>query len=234
MEISTNELLVLIVLAVFCWKLKEALDEVERRAKQQLRSFTPTSAGEAGSTHALKSGVHLPNADKALEGGVAGRLRDIERVDRSFDAKWFIESAGIAYEKIIAAFAQGDRKTLRALLADYVYETFVHEIDDRESRDEHVEFTFIRLKQSEVSDACIFDGRMQIIVAFNSEIVMATRNSAGLVVAGDPAQVVDANDLWTFVKEKPEAPIWRLARTESPVEEQTGRWEERALQVDGA
>jgi predicted lipid-binding transport protein (Tim44 family) len=232
MEISTNELLVLIVLAVFCWKLREWLDEAERRAKQQLHSLT-SPADERGSGHPATSGAHLPPNDVS-PGSIASRLRDVERADRSFDAKWFLESAGIAYEKIITAFAQADRTTLRALLADDVYETFAREIEDRESRDEHVEFTFIRLKRSEISDAGVFDGLMQIVVSFESEIVMATRNSAGFVVAGEPAKLMNTSDLWTFVKENPESPVWKLARTESPSKAQASASEKRVLQVSGA
>jgi predicted lipid-binding transport protein (Tim44 family) len=74
---------------------------------------------------------------------------------------------------------------------------------------------------------------MQIVVAFDSEIVMATRNSTGFVVAGEPAQVMNASDLWTFVKENPARPIWRLARTESPAEKQSGGSENRVLENSG-
>jgi predicted lipid-binding transport protein (Tim44 family) len=233
MEISTNELFVLIILALFCWKIRRVLDDAELRAKQHLRSLTAPAdrgRGEGAPASGMRS---TSSIDEMPENRVVGRLHDIERADRSFDAKWFIENAGVAYEKIITAFALGDRKTLRALLTDDVYETFVHEIEDRESRDEHVEFTFICLKRSEIIDAGIFDGRMQIVVAFDSELVMATRNMAGFVVAGEPAQVINARDLWTFVREGPASLIWRLARTESPTEKQGGASEGRYLQVSG-
>jgi predicted lipid-binding transport protein (Tim44 family) len=216
MEISANELFVLIILAIVCWKLREALDEVERRTKQQFHSPAPAAKSGRGD-HALAGGASSPsNADGIPDGGVSGRLRDIERVDRSFNTTWFIDNANIAYEKIIAAFAQSDRELLRTLLTDDVYEAFVREIDDRESRDEHLELSFIRLKRSEIVDAGISQGRPQIVVSFDSELVMATRNSAGLVVAGQPAKVINALDLWTFVKTSPASPIWQVARTESP------------------
>jgi predicted lipid-binding transport protein (Tim44 family) len=233
MEISTNELFALIILAIFCWKIRQSLDDAERRAKQHLHALTAPTDGGRGDHVSVSKTPSTSNADEAQKSSLASRLSDLESADRSFDAKWFVENASIAYEKIITAFAQGDRALLRALLTDDVYETFAHEIADRESRGEYVEFTFIRLKRSEIVGAGVFNGGMQISVVFDSEIVMTTRNSTGLVVAGDPRRVINTSDLWSFVKEEPGSPVWKLARTESPDEKQEGASDDRVRQVSG-
>ena len=44
--------------------------------------------------------------------------------DPSFNPKEFINGAKLAYEMIVVAFADGDRKTLKNLLSREVYEGF--------------------------------------------------------------------------------------------------------------
>ena len=50
-----------------------------------------------------------------------------------FDPEHFLTGAKAAYEMIVTAFAEGDRATLKNLLAPDVYEGFVAAIAERES-----------------------------------------------------------------------------------------------------
>ena len=58
-----------------------------------------------------------------------------------------LEGAKSAYEMIVTAFAQGDRKTLKDLLSREVYEGFERAITEREQRGEKVETTFVSDRQ---------------------------------------------------------------------------------------
>ena len=53
---------------------------------------------------------------------IAAGLDAIVAADPSFDAKHFITGARAAYEMIVTAFAEGDRRQLRSLLSREVYE----------------------------------------------------------------------------------------------------------------
>jgi predicted lipid-binding transport protein (Tim44 family) len=44
-------------------------------------------------------------------------LRELVTADSSFDPKEFIGGATMAYEMIVSAYADGDRKTLKSLLS---------------------------------------------------------------------------------------------------------------------
>ena len=52
-------------------------------------------------------------------------LRAIKDADPSFDPKTFADGAKMAYEMIVMAYADGDRKTLKNLLSREVYDGFV-------------------------------------------------------------------------------------------------------------
>ncbi|MBP0573496.1 Tim44/TimA family putative adaptor protein, partial [Mycobacterium tuberculosis] len=58
-------------------------------------------------------------------------LATIVSIDRSFDRESFLEGAAAAYEMIVTAFAAGDRRTLKPLLSQEVFDGFAHAIDER-------------------------------------------------------------------------------------------------------
>jgi predicted lipid-binding transport protein (Tim44 family) len=221
MELGANELAVLIILAVAFWKIRQVLEDLERRASHQLHQSI-LAPGEAGSQPGAVRGAidslnpTSANVDGKLNDGLASRLDDIHLADPTFEVSRFLDSARIVYETVVVAFANGDRELLRDLLAPSVYDAFALDIAGREARAEHAETAFVSLKRADIVDAGIFNGRMQITIAFESELVTATRDSAGVVVAGDPTRVVIVGDLWTFTKDSASrSPVWKLAATES-------------------
>ena len=67
------------------------------------------------------------------------------------DAKdQFIEGAKIAYEKIIVAFAKGEKNILKPLLGKKMYKNFSDEIDKRNKENLKSELTFIGVKSAEI------------------------------------------------------------------------------------
>ena len=56
------------------------------------------------------------------------------REDPAFDVKHFIAGARAAYEMIVTAYAEGDRRSLKNLLAREVYDGFEAAIRERETQ----------------------------------------------------------------------------------------------------
>lgn len=145
---------------------------------------------------------------------VAQGLDAIKAADPSFDAKVFMEGARAAYEMIVTAFAQGDRKTLRPLLADDVFQGFAGVISEREKRGESVESTFVGIDNAAISEAELKGRTAQITVTFTSQLVTATRDRDGNVVDGTPDKVSTVTDVWTFARETTARdPNWKLVAT---------------------
>jgi predicted lipid-binding transport protein (Tim44 family) len=143
-------------------------------------------------------------------------LDEIARLEPHFDAREFLTGAKGAYEMIVTAFAQGDRRTLKDLLSKDVYEGFERAIVERERRGEKVETTFVSIDKAEIAGVEVRGANAQIVVRFLSKLITATRDAAGAVVDGSPDTVVDVTDVWTFARALGSRdPNWLLVATEA-------------------
>lgn len=147
---------------------------------------------------------------------VAAGLDTIVQAEPSFDAQAFLEGAKVAYEMIVTAFAQGDRKVLKDLLSRDVYEGFDKVIAERESQHETVETTFVSIDGAEIVNAEAQGGQAQITIHFRSKLITATRDASGAVLEGSPDTVADITDIWTFARAiSSRDPNWQLVATEA-------------------
>ena len=94
---------------------------------------------------------------------VASGLDIIVREDKTFDAKHFLTGARAAYEMIVLAYAQGDRRALKSLLSREVYDGFEASIGERESKGETVETRFVTIEKSDIT-AVELRGRVLVAV----------------------------------------------------------------------
>ena len=136
---------------------------------------------------------------------------------RRFDPDEFLAGGKAAYEMIVTAFAEGDRKTLKQLLSREVYDGFVAAItrargarrDHRIQVRRHRQGRDHRRRASRAATA-------QVTVRFLSKLISATRDKDGAVIDGDPVHVGDVTDIWTFARETTSRdPNWKLVATES-------------------
>lgn len=147
---------------------------------------------------------------------VATGLDAIVESDKTFDANHFIAGARAAYEMIVGAFAAGDRRALKNLLAREVYDGFDAAIRERESKGETVESRFVSLETAEIIGAEMRGSTAQVTVRFVSQLITATRDKSGNVVEGNPDKVTDVTDVWTFARDLTSRdPNWKLVATEA-------------------
>lgn len=147
---------------------------------------------------------------------LAAGLDDIASNEPDFDAPTFQNGAKAAYEWIVSAFAKGDRKALRDLLSKEVFDSFSGVIAGREQRGETAETTFVSIDKADITHAEVKGLSMLITVRFVSKIITATRDRAGAVVDGNPEQVTDVTDVWTFAREaRSRDPNWKLVATQA-------------------
>ena len=143
-------------------------------------------------------------------------LLDIVRVDANFDPSHFLQGAKAAYEIIVTAFAEGNRRTLKDLLGPEVYDGFNSVITDRESRGEQIDQSFVGIKSADLVEAELKGGMAHLTVKFVSELISATRDKAGEVISGDPKRIREVTDIWTFAREAiSRNPNWKLVATQA-------------------
>jgi predicted lipid-binding transport protein (Tim44 family) len=227
------------ILAVFVvWKLRSVLGqrtgaepppgEAMRRERPPGAARPAEPANEDGKVVRLpgvRSGEARPASREADPerwkpwaapgSAAAAGLDAIVARDSSFDLRGFVEGAKAAYEMIVVAFAQGDRKGLKPLLSNDVYESFAAAIAQREKDGHKVETTFVSIDRAAVEDAQLRGTTAQVTMRMVSKLITATKNAAGEVIDGNPDKVVDTVDVWTFARDVASRdPNWKLIATE--------------------
>jgi predicted lipid-binding transport protein (Tim44 family) len=152
----------------------------------------------------------------ALGSPVAKGLDAITAADKGFDVKQFIAGARAAYEMIVTAYATGDRRSLKNLLAREVYDGFESVIREREARGETAETRFVSIDATEITNAELRGKVAQLTLRFVSQLVSVTRDRNGNVIDGSADTVSSVTDVWTFAREVASRdPNWNLVATEA-------------------
>jgi len=147
---------------------------------------------------------------------LAASLDAVATAEPNFDAKHFVAGARAAYEMIVNAFAEGDRRMLKNLLSRDVYDGFESAITERERRHETMENRFVSIDTAEISAADQRGRTAQLTVRFHSKLITATRDSNGNVIDGSAERVSDVTDVWTFARDvSSRDPNWKLVATEA-------------------
>ncbi|MDF1610493.1 Tim44/TimA family putative adaptor protein [Hoeflea sp. YIM 152468] len=143
-------------------------------------------------------------------------LREVMQADSTFDPAGFVQGGSMAYEMIVSAYAEGDRKTLKGLLSREVYDGFVAAIDEREARGETVRSNFVGIEKASIIQADMKGTEANITLRIISQLISATLDKDGEVIEGDLIEATDVNDVWTFARDtRSRDPNWRLIATEA-------------------
>ena len=117
---------------------------------------------------------------------------------------------------IVTAYAEGDRRALKNLLAREVYEGFEAVIREREGRGETAETRFVSIDATDITAAELRGKMAQITLRFISQLVSATRDRTGTVIEGNADKVTSVTDVWTFANDvTARDPNWKLVATEA-------------------
>ena len=171
---------------------------------------TPPKPVEPGEPSERWKGIAEPGS------AVAAGLDAIAGEEPGFDIKHFIAGARAAYEMIVTAYAEGDRRSLKNLLSRDVYEGFDAAIREREAKGETAESRFVSIDKSDIAAADLKGRTVQITVRFVSQLVSLTRDRNGAVIDGSPDKVTDVTDVWTFARDlSSRDPNWKLVATEA-------------------
>lgn len=153
----------------------------------------------------------------AAEGLSGAGLARIKMADKSFEESQFLAGAKAAFEMIVAAYAEGDTKALRPLLANDVYNDFAGAIEERRKNKQTLETTLVGINEAEIVEAELQGRTAFVKVRFRSEQVNTLRDAEGRIIEGDPNAVTKVTDIWTFARNtRSRDPNWSLVATESP------------------
>ena len=129
------------------------------------------------------------------------KLELIYKKINGFDHKAFLDGAKKAFEIIITAFNNGDKKTLKPLVSKDVYMAFVSAID---SNSNNPNSQFYSLVVDSIEDTRVESGKITISVKFISEQMIDNKEDS----------IVKNQDVWVFEKPiKSSSPAWILIST---------------------
>ncbi|MDP6952133.1 MAG: Tim44/TimA family putative adaptor protein [Alphaproteobacteria bacterium] len=147
--------------------------------------------------------------------GPAG-MTQVKIADPGFDEASFMDGARYAFETILEAYASGNKKSLKSLLALPVYEGFADEIDRREKANETLETSMVSFILADIVGAAMAGHKARLTVEFLTEQVNVLRDAEGDVIDGDAATVAKITDIWTFERDtRSRDPNWQLVDTDS-------------------
>jgi predicted lipid-binding transport protein (Tim44 family) len=232
-----NILLLAIALVVF-WRLKSVLGTRTGTEKPPLDPFG-SKRGELQKDRESQDGVlrfpqttptPAPEQDERepaepvwtgfAEAGseLAAALEQIAEKDPQFTPRSFVEGAKMAYEMIVDGFAKGDKAALKNLLSKDVFDGFARAIDERQAMGQRVDSRFVGIDKATMQSASLIGGKKaNITMAFVSELITATYDKAGEVVEGDPKEIREVTDVWTFERDVTSRnPNWKLVATQAP------------------
>ena len=129
------------------------------------------------------------------------KLSKAYEVLTDFEHKKFLEGAKFAFETIINAFNNSDKKTLKNLLTKDVFLTFENAIEEKKN---NPNYQFYSIVVDEVTDVSVIDSLINITLKITSEQFKDN----------DETTISKKQDTWTFQKKiNSNSPIWLLSST---------------------
>lgn len=199
-----------VIAAVVLFMLYNVLGKkVGRQPEEDARAKPPVPAGAAPVPEPVNG--QRPNV---LDAVTLASIAGLKARDPNFDPARFLDGARQAHETIVRAYAEGDRETLKPLLAPVVMESFEGGIAAREARGETETVEFLHPARADLELATVNENRAITKVRFLAEL----RNRIKPAGEAVEEQVEERRvaELWTFERTLGASdPNWVLARTES-------------------
>ena len=95
-----------------------------------------------------------------------------------------------------------------------IYDQFKEALQDRESKGQFAEITFIGIKSAAVKTHKKIENSLEVTVDFVSEIITCVKDKEKKIISGDSEKVKTVYDTWVFSKDlKSTNPNWLLIDT---------------------
>lgn len=177
------------------------LQEYERII--QLPERTPEAAVEAVESKPIEGyGEHTATFER------------MRRIDRQFTPDEFLTGARAAFEMVIDAFNEGDRDTLKMLLAKDIYQQFDEALSAGEEAGRKEQTTLVAILEAKIIEAVLDGNRARITVDFSSEQIRLVRDVDGEIIEGDASAQEAVDDEWVFERNLASSdPSWKVIET---------------------
>ncbi|MBD5404930.1 Tim44 domain-containing protein [bacterium] len=124
----------------------------------------------------------------------------LSKIDREFSLKSFAEDSKEIFKKILNFFEKKDRKNLKPLVSEKVYNVFNESIKELEKKEQTLDTEIVRFKDIIIKDINVENKLASIIIEFTSEQTTVLKDSNGNIIKGDDNYLETITDVWVFVR----------------------------------
>lgn len=192
------DLIILAAIAVFVISRLYAVLGQKTGAEQRPRPYREAPVRAAEQAEDAKTDEDKRKLRPAFTGPAAAGLEAIASEDTSFSPDEFLRGARKAYELIVAAYADGDRDALRALVDQDVFDVYSDAIVDRQKTGAEP-MRLVRLRQARIVEASVDASHFgRVLVSFESDL-------------SDGENLRSSKEIWTFKRSlRSDDPNWLL------------------------
>lgn len=187
--------------------------------------YGPVTGSDKNGREEEENVVNLPTREdreaeeldkELMDGPLSSGITQIKLADPDFSPGQFQQGASKAFEMILNAYVEGDRKTLQQLLSEDVYANFERAIREREAEGQRIEDTLVGIDKAEILEARMTGDTALVTVKFQTEQVNVLYDKDDNVLDGDANKVIHVTDIWTFGRDtRSSDPNWELVGTRS-------------------
>ena len=143
-------------------------------------------------------------------------IKDIMKLNNSFNLEDFIDGAKKAFEYILTNYALNESKILKPLLSKSIFDDFSEQIKDRLKNGNSLAITILSIDEPDILSAKLDKkNNCEISLEFKSQQVQTTKNKKGEVIEGNDNLILSISEIWTFSKNiKSKDPNWILEKIE--------------------
>ena len=147
-------------------------------------------------------------------------LKDLRKLDTSFNDEEFIAGAKVAFPLILGAFSEGDLGSLRRYVGFDLYEEFSNAIHQRNAAGEHLKIDVENVNDIQLLDAEISDGIATVNVKYDSIQSRILTDASNNIIEDESISNEQIEDIWVFERDiRSTDPNWRLVETGTSEEE---------------
>lgn len=143
-------------------------------------------------------------------------LKDIMKLNPTFNVDDFIDGAKKAFEFILTNYALNESKLLKPLLSKSIFGDFSEQIKGRLKNGNSLAITILSIDDPDILSAKLDKkNNCEISLEFKSQQVQTTKNKKGDVIEGNDNLILSISEIWTFSKNiKSKDPNWILEKIE--------------------
>ena len=142
------------------------------------------------------------------------KVEDIKKINGDFSLNIFVKGAEKAFEIIINAFLQGDKKLIAQLSNEEVTDKFINEYQHLKKAENKLYINIVAIISSNVIAIKLNKNIANITVEFTSEQISYLEDKENKIVSGDKNKIEEIEDKWIFSKDiSNNSPAWQLVKT---------------------